>query len=96
MNDKLKGTLRSLVPALVAYLVGREIIPAGLEAEATAVIVAAGAVIWSIIDKRRSAKVAEVAAMSGTIVSPDGKTITMMEGGLRTAAKEAATSASGS
>ena len=95
MDDQIKGTLRALVPAVVAYLVGRGYIPANLATEAGALILAAGAVGWSVFDKRRSAKVAAVAAMPGTIVSQDGKTITIVEAPLAVAAKEAATTVSG-
>ncbi len=95
MDDNIKGALRALVPAVVAYLVGRGYIPANVATEAGALILAAGAVGWSIFDKRRSAKVAAVAAMQGPTVSPDGRTITMVEAPLMTAAKEAATSARG-
>lgn len=95
MDDMLKGSLRALVPAVVAYLVGRGYIPANVATEAGTLILAAGAVGWSVFDKRRSAKVASVAAMTGTIVSPDGKTITIVERELATAAKDAATGASG-
>jgi hypothetical protein len=95
MNDQLAGSLRALVPALVAYLVGRGFIPAGVAAEAGALILAAGAVGWSIFDKRRAAKVASVAAMPGTVVSADGKTITIVDRDLAVAAKDAATPVSG-
>ena len=95
MDDKLAGALRAFVPALVAYLVGRGYIPASVASEAGALILAAGAVGWSVYDKRRAAKIAAAAAMSGTIVSPDGKTITIVEAPLAVAAKEAATSARG-
>ncbi len=95
MDDQLKGALRALVPAVVAYLVGRGYIPASVAAEAGALVLAVGAVGWSIFDKRRSAKVAAVAAMPGTVVSPDGKTITIMERDLVNAARVAATNAVG-
>ncbi len=95
MDDYLKGALRALVPSVVAYAVGRGWIPASAAADAGALILAAGAVGWSIFDKRKSAKVAAVAAMPGTVVSPDGKTITIMERDLAVAAKEAATNAVG-
>lgn len=95
MDDQIKGALRAFVPALVAYLVGRGYIPAGVASEAGALILAAGAVGWSIFDKRRAAKIASVAAMSGTVVSPDGKTITIVDRDLAVVAKGAATSAAG-
>lgn len=93
MNDQVAGTLRALVPALVAYLVGRGYIPAGVASEAGALILAAGAAGWSIYTHLRSSKVAAVAAMPGTLVSPDGKTITIIDKNLAVAAKDAATPA---
>ena len=90
MDEKLAGSLRTFVPALVAYLVGKGIIPAGMAADVGALILAAGAVGWSVYEKRSTAKVAAVAAMPGTIVSQDGKTITIVEAPLAVAAKEAA------
>lgn len=95
MDDMLKGVARAAVPALVTYLVAKGVIPGGAEAEVGAAILTVGAAGWSVFDKRRSAKVASVAAMAGTIVSPDGKTITIVERELATAAKDAATGASG-
>lgn len=95
MDDNLKGTLRALVPALVAYAVGKGWIPASDAADVGAIILALGAVGWSVYDKRRAARVASVAAMPGTVVSPDGKTITIVERDLAFAAKQAATPATG-
>lgn len=93
MNDQVAGSLRAFVPALVAYLVGKGYIPASAAADVGALIVAGGAVGWSIVKNRRSQKVADVAAMGGTTVSPDGRTITMVDRSLATAAKDAATPA---
>ncbi len=95
MNDQIAGSLRAFVPALVAYLVGKGYIPAGAAADVGALILAGGAAGWSIYSNMRSSKVAAVAAMPGTVVSPDGKTITIVEAPLAVAAKEAATSARG-
>ena len=95
MDDQLKGTLRALVPAVVAYTVGKGWIAASSAADVGALILALGAVGWSVFDKRRSAKVASVAAMPGTVVSPDGKTITLVERALADVARDSATSAAG-
>lgn len=51
--------------------------------------------IAAAVKGTRTSKVADVAAMPGTTVSPDGKTIHLVEPVLVTAAKEAATPASG-
>lgn len=93
--DEIKGTLRALVPAVVAYAVGRGWIPASSAADATAVILALGAVGWSVYDKRKAAKVASVAAMPGTVVSDDGRTIRVVDSSLAAAARQAATDSTG-
>lgn len=93
--DNITGPLRAVVPAFVAYMVGRGWIPAGSAADIGAAVIALGAAGWSVYSNRRTAKVADVAAMPGTTVSPDGKTIHVVEPELVTAAKEAATPASG-
>ena len=95
MNDQIAGTLRALVPALVAYLVGKGWIPAGSAADIGALILAAGAAGWSVFKNRREAKVADVAAMAGTDVTSAGKTIVLVDPSLQQAAKEAATPPSG-
>lgn len=93
--DQIAGPLRAVVPALVAYMVGRGWIPEGAAADIGTGLLALGAAGWSIYTNRRTAKVADVAAMPGTTVSADGKTIHVVEPELVTAAKEAATPASG-
>lgn len=93
--DQLMGVLRALVPAAVAYAVGAGWIPAGAAADVTALILAFGAAGWSIYTNSRASKVAAVAAMPGTVVSPEGTKITLVERDLAQAAKEAATPASG-
>lgn len=99
MDEKLKGTLRAIGPALVTYFVAKGWMPEALSGPVTelvtVILTTLAAVGWSIWDKRRSAKAAGVAAMSGTVVSPDGKTITLVDRDLAVAAKEAATPASG-
>ena len=94
-KDLLTGPLRALVPAFVAYAVGKGWIPAGSAAEIGAAIMALAAAGWSIRTNLRSQKVADVAAMPGTDASPNGKVITIVEPALQQAAKEAATPPSG-
>ena len=98
MNDEVGGPLRAIVPALVTYLVARGYIPDALSGPLTdlaLVALVAGAAVWSWVTNQRSAKVASVAAMAGTAVSPDGKNITIVDRDLVTAAKDAATPVSG-
>ncbi len=94
-TDQITGIVRAVVPALVAYLVGKGWIPAGSAADIGALILAALAAGWSVASNTKSAKTASVAAMPGTVVSPDGKTITLIDRDLVVAAKDAATPASG-
>lgn len=95
MNDQLAGALRAFVPALVAYAVGKGWIAASMAADVTALGLTGGAVVWAVIKNRQAAKVAQVAAMPGTTVSSDGRTITVVDSNLAAAAKEAATNAAG-
>mgnify|MGYP001605267048 CR=1 FL=1 len=95
MDEMLLGIGRAAIPAFVAYLVGKGIIPGEAAAEVGAAIVTMGAAGWSVFNKRRAAKVAAVAAMPGTVVSDNGRTISILEPSLQTAAKVAATPASG-
>ena len=95
MDEMLLGIGRAAVPAFVAYLVGKGIIPGEVAAEVGAALLTTGAAGWSVYNKRKAAKVAAVAAMPGTVVSPDGKTITIVERDLAVAARDAATNAAG-
>ena len=98
MNDEVKGPLRAIVPALVTYLVAKGYIPEALSGPVTdllLVVLVAGAAVWSWVKNRRGAKVAAVAAMAGTTVSPDGRTITIVNSDLASAARVAATNAAG-
>lgn len=54
-----------------------------------------GPIIWGQFAHTDAAKIASVAAMPGTIVSPEGTKITIVEPKLAEAAKEAATPVSG-
>jgi hypothetical protein len=93
MYELIAGPARAIVPAIVAWLVGRGYIPIGAAAEVVAAVLAVGAAAWSLYEKRPEAKIANVAAMAGTTVSRNGDIITIMEPALAKAAKEAATPA---
>lgn len=95
MNDQINGPLRAIVPVLITYLVARGYLPEALSGPLTDLAIIGvptlAAAAWSWVSNRRSAKVASVAAMPGTYVSPDGNTIHIVEPGLITAARDAAT-----
>ena len=95
MEEMLAGAARAAVPAFVTYLVAKGIVPGGAEVEVGAALLTVGAAGWSVYNKRKAAKVAAVAAMPGTVVSADGKTITIVERDLANAARDAATNAVG-
>ena len=48
----INGVLRAVVPAVVAYLVGRGVIPAGDYGEVIAGLAAVAAAIWSVISNK--------------------------------------------
>jgi hypothetical protein len=57
------GIVRALVPALVAYLVGKGIVPSGEAADFGAALIAMGAAGWSVFtnwdDKSKTVKAAQ-------------------------------------
>lgn len=50
--NMLNGIIRAVVPALLAYAVGKGWIPAGSVADVTAAVVAAAAAVWSVMSNR--------------------------------------------
>lgn len=62
-QDQVTGLLRSLVPALVAYAVGKGWVPAASAADVGAALVALGMAGWSIYVNTKSQQIASVAAM---------------------------------
>ena len=63
MNDQVNGVLRSVLPAVLAYVAGKGWIPAGSVADISAAILAIGAAIWSVQKNTNASKIAQVAAM---------------------------------
>ena len=47
-TDQITGIIRAVVPAVVAWLVGKGYIPGGSAADVSSALVAIGAAIWSI------------------------------------------------
>lgn len=62
-QDQVTGLLRSLVPAIVAYIVGKGWIPASSAADVGAALTAIGMAGWSIYVNTKSQQIASVAAM---------------------------------
>lgn len=54
-QNTINGVLRALIPAVLAYAVGKGWIPAGAVADITSAAVAIGAAIWSVLSNRKPA-----------------------------------------
>lgn len=101
-RDQVLSLMRDMLKIIGMALIANGTVSAGVWEIWTTVIVegagfalVVGPVIWGQFAHTRTAKVADVAAMSGTEVSADGKTIHIIEPSLALAAKAAATPASG-
>jgi hypothetical protein len=51
-GNSINGILRAVVPALLAYVVGKGYISAGAAADITAAVVAVASAVWSVISNR--------------------------------------------
>lgn len=61
--DQMTGVIRSVVPPLLAYAVGKGWIAEGSVGDITTAIVAVGAAIWSVQNNKNTSKIASVAAL---------------------------------
>ena len=61
--DQLTGVVRAIVPALVAYVVGKGWIPAGAASDVAAAIMAVLAAVWSVKNNAPATVIATVANM---------------------------------
>lgn len=50
--DQVTGILRSVIPAAMAWGVGKGYIPAGAAGDVGAAIVAVGAAVWSVFNNK--------------------------------------------
>lgn len=60
--NMINGVLRAILPALVAYVVGKGWIPAGSAGDISAAVMALAAAMWSVHTNKPSAVVAAAAA----------------------------------
>lgn len=88
-SDQVTGVLRAILPAIIAYLVGSGVIPAGAAADISAAALAIFAAGWSWYSNSKQSKVAAVAAMPETKV--EGNVIVIKDHELALTAKAAAT-----
>jgi len=56
--DQVTGIARAILPAIIAYVVGKGWIPAGAAADAGAAILAIVAAIWSVYNNKTGKTIA--------------------------------------
>lgn len=54
-SNSISGIIRAIVPAILAYAVGKGYITESVAVDITAAAVAVGAAIWSIVSNRKPA-----------------------------------------
>lgn len=62
-KDQFLGALRALLPAILAYAVGKGWVSASSVGDISALVLALGAAGWSIYSNAKSVQIATVAAM---------------------------------
>lgn len=67
--NQVRSILRALVPAILAFAVGRGWLGSEAAADVTAAIVALGAAVWGAFENQPKQLVAKVAAMPDKVVS---------------------------
>lgn len=101
-RDQLLSLVRDILKIVGMALVANGAVSAGqweiwttIGTEIAGCALVVGPIVWSQFAHTDTAKVASVAAMPGTVVSPEGTKITLVVPALAEAAKEAATPSSG-
>ena len=51
-TDQMTGIARAIVPALIAYAVGKGWVPAGAAADLGAAMLAIAAAVWSVVNNQ--------------------------------------------
>jgi hypothetical protein len=89
------GILRIVLPSIMAFVVAKGWVTDSMVADLTTAIVTIAAALWSGFANTQAATVAKMATMTGTVVSPSGDTITIVDPHLALVAAMNATPATG-
>jgi hypothetical protein len=66
--DQFTGVLRALLPAMLAFAVGKAWIPSAAVGDISAAVLAIAAAVWSFLNNRTTAKAAAVSETPGVKV----------------------------